>query len=198
MPLRHCFVVSAIALSALASLPNTAFAGCKHTKCSSELHDSAEGPAKVIIQYTADTDSADEANIVAAGRFKGHLHSVHSISAEIPVSALEQLAQDEKIARISINHKVIAHGGPKDSSNGLASISTSPEFTAEPINAPQVWALGFSGAGIGVAVIDSGINPVADLGGNKKNSPIVYSQASWRMSLMSLQTLLATGPMWPV
>ncbi len=39
-------------------------------------------------------------------------------------------------------------------------------YTTEPINAPAVWQKGYEGTNVGVAIIDSGITPVPDLGLN--------------------------------
>ena len=56
-------------------------------------------------------------------------------------------------------------------------VLTAANYTVEPINAPQVWAQGYNGTGIGIAIIDSGITPVDDLmSASGNNSRIVYNQ----------------------
>ncbi len=108
----------------------------------------------VIIQYKQDP-SQTEQDLVDRLRGKGKksLSFINAIAAQVPASSLDQIASDPNVAYISKDHPVAAR---------QVSI-TKAEFTTEPINAPQVWSKGFNGTGIGVAVIDSGINPVDDL-----------------------------------
>ena len=75
------------------------------------------------------------------------------------------MANRPDVAFVSLDRKVGV------SQAATAPIGTSPEFTAEPINAPWANAKGYTGKGIGVAVIDSGISAVDDLSGR-----VVYSQ----------------------
>ena len=82
------------------------------------------------------------------------------------------LAADNKVAHISVDHSLGSRGGVSENT-----ISSSPNYTHEAINADAVWSLGYSGAGIGVAVIDSGINPVQDLADASGKSRIVYNQS---------------------
>src|ERR1700761_6217518 len=80
------------ALAAVSSFSATTHAACRHVKCSKELHDSDDRVTKVIIQYTADTNASDEANVIAhGGQFKAHLHGIHAAAAELTPSQLETL-----------------------------------------------------------------------------------------------------------
>jgi serine protease AprX len=92
----------------------------------------------------------------ALGHFRGGAYS-------IPASAIADLANDPEVVFISPDRPL--HGASNGPTIGL-------DYHAETINAPAGWSQGLDGTGIGVAVIDSGIAPVADL--NTTN--LVYSQ----------------------
>jgi serine protease AprX len=53
------------------------------------------------------------------------------------------------------------------------------DYGAETVNAPSAWQYGYVGTGIGVAVIDSGVDAHADLGNgsNQQGSRVVYSES---------------------
>jgi serine protease AprX len=146
---------SALGIAALA--PTMAFAApiLHHPKIS---RDAAALPSSqtvpVIIQYAADPDQSKMATIVAlGGSVVQAFHTIHALVANVPVVVLQELANDPDITYISLDRGVGAR----------QAAVTAAEYTTEPINAPQVWAKGYDGTGIGVAVIDSGINAVDDL-----------------------------------
>ncbi len=138
------------------ALPHESTHHSKNPKISSDVVVSSfsDQTVHVIIQYKQ-APSQTEQDLV--GRVRGHvkqsLHVINAIAAQVPASALDQLASDPNVSYISKDRPVAAR---------QVSI-TKAEFTTEPINAPQVWSKGFNGTGIGVAVIDSGINSVDDL-----------------------------------
>src|SRR6185437_11195542 len=70
------------------------------------------------------------------------------------------LANDSSVAHISIDHKLTAK----------------LDYTTAATNATVAWQSGWTGAGIGVAVIDSGISARGDFGKSAGGSRIVYSQ----------------------
>jgi serine protease AprX len=124
----------------------------------------------VIIQYKTDPSDLDVSRIVtASGKIQRRMHGIKAIHASIPQGSLNQLASNPNVQYVSLDRSVSA----------AQASSTSAEYTTEPINAPLVWAVGLDGTGIGVAVIDSGINPVADLSvkGNSSKTRIVYNQS---------------------
>src|SRR5271154_6016665 len=58
------------------------------------------------------------------------------------------------------------------------SVGATLDYSAGAVGAPQAWASGFDGTGIGVAVIDSGIYAHPDLSGkNSSQSRVVYRQS---------------------
>jgi serine protease AprX len=105
----------------------------------------------VIIQYKVRPNSDHVSRIMNAGGAVSKVFSnVQGIAATVPGSAVSSLAADPDVAYISVDRPVA---------------SRTAWYDAEPINAPSVWTTGLDGTGIGIAVIDSGINAtMADLG----------------------------------
>jgi len=70
------------------------------------------------------------------------------------------------------------------------------DYHNETVNAPAAWTQGLNGAGIGVAVIDSGINDLPDLD-NNAGSLVAYSQDFTGDPSGSAPTSTATALMSP-
>ena len=84
----------------------------------------------------------------------------------IPASALADLEANPDVAYVTVDRPV--------SGSGTATPVTGPavDYHTEAVQAAAAWAQGLDGAGVGVAVIDSGIAHVADLDPNA----VVYTQ----------------------
>jgi hypothetical protein len=108
----------------------------------------AEGnKVKVLIQFTESPGESEKALIRAFGGDIDHVFSiVPGVSAEIPESAIFGLSKNPKIVSIEPNLEVYSIG-EIDSTWGV-----------NHIGAGEVHAGGNTGAGVKVAVLDSGIN----------------------------------------
>ncbi len=108
----------------------------------------AEGnKVKVLIQFTESPGESEKALIRAFGGDIDHIFSiVPGVSAEIPESAIFGLSRNPKIVSIEPNLEVYAIG-EIDSTWGV-----------NHIGAGEVHTGGNTGAGVKVAVLDSGIN----------------------------------------
>jgi serine protease AprX len=126
----------------------------------------------VIVQYKHIPTDRHFAKVTGKGaEVKAKLGSVKGGAfAHLPASALADLAADPEVAYVSPDRPVFTTG------------TSTIDFTAETVNAPWVWKnLSLDGTSVGVAVIDSGIYPVADLmywnsTTRQFASRIVYSQ----------------------
>ena len=98
---------------------------------------------RVIVQYKK-TPTATHYSAMSGrgGRLHTKLHMIKGAAFTIPVSALPALEADPDIASVTIDHP----------------LNLMDDTTDTVIGAPSAWNSGFTGAGIGVAVIDSGIN----------------------------------------
>jgi serine protease AprX len=98
---------------------------------------------RVIVQYKNTPQSRHERRMTDLGAHLNHrLGSVKAIALTIPVSALPALEADPEILSVSIDHP----------------LKGADDYTDAAANVSAAWNAGFNGAGIGIAVIDSGIN----------------------------------------
>ena len=133
----------------------------KSSKLSPELsarHDST--PVDVLVQFKSGlTGDADKISS-RGGKVKKKLPFIKTIRASLPASRLAELANDSEVAFISPNRQ----------------LRTSLNNVSAAVIANYAWGLGLDGTGIGVAVIDSGINSTKDLMNAKSTaSRIIYS-----------------------
>jgi serine protease AprX len=117
----------------------------------------AKGMVQVIVQFDKDpTDAYHQKILSRGGTLRATLHSVRGASYTLPAAALAELANDPSVLHISQDHRVFAK----------------LDYTAAAINAPAAWQSGWTGAGVGVALIDSGISLDQDI--TERN--VVYQQ----------------------
>src|SRR5580658_1464326 len=123
----------------------------------------ANETVKVIVQYKQAPRSEQEGRVQRLGaRLNHRLSLVKGIAVTIPASALPALEADDEVVSVSLDHPLRALD----------------EITDAATNVPSAWNAGYNGAGIGVAVIDSGINDShPDLwNSNESHSRVVYHQ----------------------
>lgn len=145
----------------LATFAATALAASSsaNSKIAPDLAASTSSDAQpVIIQYY-NAPSPVETGLLGlvGGLLKDVLGSINAVVANIAPVQLKLIAADSNVKYISPDRPL----GARQAGN-----ITAAEFTSEPINAPAVWQQGYNGTNIGIAVIDSGITPVPDLGVN--------------------------------
>ncbi len=104
----------------------------------------ADETVKVIVQYKRAPQAEHEAKVQRLGaRLNHRLGLVKGLALTMPASALLALESDPEVVSVSVDHPL----------KGM------DDFTDAAINASVAWNAGYNGTGIGVAVIDSGINP---------------------------------------
>src|SRR6266704_1474455 len=122
-------------------------------KLSPELQHAKSGkPVNVIVQFTINPTERHIARVTSKGAaLKQKLSVIHGAAfTSLPAEALAQLAQDPDVAYITPDRPV----------QGASNLDYAPET----VNAPWAWQqMQLDGTGVGVAVIDSGVYPVADL-----------------------------------
>jgi serine protease AprX len=156
---RTCLILCAAILSA-----SLAFAGAP--KISKDLAGKyASGKVDVIVQFNQIATAEHHQKVLSrGGAIKRELGAFKGAAYTMPASALEDLANDPDVVYISPDRPLRSASDPKPVAVNDYHLGT--------INASAAWAQGLNGAGIGVAVIDSGIANVADI--TAKN--VVYSQ----------------------
>jgi serine protease AprX len=124
---------------------------------------SAGATVRVIVQYHVTPTAAHYATMQnRGGRVNAKLHMINSAAFTIPVSALAALESDPEILSVTIDHPMNVMDDLTNSATGVVS----------------AWNAGYTGSGVGVAVIDSGINDShPDLwNANHTASRVVYHQ----------------------
>ena len=113
------------------------------------------GESRVIVRI-ADRNAARSAILAVGGKLGRSLPGISSQVATVPDAALAQLAENDAIERISVDRLAVG----------------ATERTGATVGATQIRAqLGLDGAGIGVAVVDSGIayhDDLADVSGPQR------------------------------
>ena len=150
-----------VVLGTLVAVSATSFAAASsaNSKIAPDLTASSSNASQtVIIQYYNPPSTAETGLLgLVGGLLKTVLGTINAVVADVTPARLNLIASDPNVRYISPDRSLGARG---------AGDITAAEFTSEPINAPAVWQQGYKGTNIGVAVIDSGITPVADLGQN--------------------------------
>jgi serine protease AprX len=112
----------------------------------------------VIVQWKHVPSEAHHQKVLTrGGALRRRFASMSSAAYSLPASALNNLANDPEVAFIAPDRPVRAK----------------LDYTTIAVGAPVAWLMNFTGAGIGVAVIDSGLNPNADFNSKAR---IVYSE----------------------
>jgi len=117
---------------------------------------------KVIVQYRQVPTAAHYATMRGrGGRLQAKLHMIRSAAFTIPLSALAALETDPEVISVTIDHPM----------------NVMDDLTNDATGVQSAWTAGYNGAGIGVAVIDSGINDShPDLQNPDGTSRVVYHQ----------------------
>src|SRR5437899_11439847 len=135
-------------------------------KVSQDLEALKSGPSgstvDVIIQFNqAPTDAHHQRVQDKGGVLKRNLDVIKGAHYSVPVESLDALADDPDVVYISPDRPV---RGALDT-------------TVATVNGGYAQTLGLNGAGVGVAVIDSGISDIPDLHNSSGSSKVVYSQS---------------------
>src|SRR5882724_11679010 len=135
-----------IKLLPCALISSLVYAG--HPNVSRDLDDiDRNSTAHVIVQFVHQPTGDQHFKVTSrGGTWKRDLSFVNAGSYSIPASMLDDLASDPEVAFVSPDRPV--HG--------------TLDSTTAAVNAAAAWTSNLTGAGIGVAVIDSGLNDNAD------------------------------------
>jgi len=143
---------------------NLVFAGSH--KISKDLEgNTGSGMVDVIVQFKQLPTAAHHEKVLSrGGTIKKRYSEFRGAAYTMPASALDDLAADPDVVYISPDRPL--------SGASTTSIPMALDYHTASINAPAAWNQGLSGSGVGVAVIDSGIDLNTDL--NLLN--VVYNQ----------------------
>ncbi len=117
-------------------------------------------PGSYIVEATAGHIAQAEQDAVSlGGRISVELPIVNGFSAWLPAGAVASLTRSHDVAQVTVD----AATKVESASYNPASDVGSPAGVATDIGSPTYWQMGYSGNGVGVALIDSGVAPVPAL-----------------------------------
>jgi serine protease AprX len=115
---------------------------------------------QVIVQLSPGTDAQAGRELVRAhgGRVTGELSIINGLAAKLTAAEAKHLSYARGIKAVSLNAPVRKTGLLSGLVNGLVSNLTNLRTSYnQSIASDEVWRDGYSGKGVGVAVIDTGI-----------------------------------------
>ena len=118
----------------------------------------------VIVRAYEDADAVKDLVVALGGELGVDLDFIQAFAAQVPETALIRLGQDPRVRSVSYDHPILPQND--DSPEGLfgppdpSKIVNTYNFT---IGADRAWAEGYTGKGITVAVVDSGVQYHTDL-----------------------------------
>jgi serine protease AprX len=195
--------LTGLATLILMTVPSVALA--QSGKLSKDLSQaSTSGSVNVIVQYRVTPSESDFAKVLnRGGSLRGDMRTLKAGSFRVPAAAVASIANDPTVTYISLDRQVSGTGNPghggayansasghwdnggNNANNGPENannngVSPNPDFYEDAVLAQAAWQQ-YDGTGIGIAVIDSGINNDGDFG-----HQIVYSenfvQGEWSTS----------------
>jgi serine protease AprX len=120
----------------------------------------------VVRAQPTESAAADQEITSLGGHVQQHISLINATVAEVPASAVPELETSGAVAQVTLNAPVQLLG----SSWGLPSVPYSPAadvnsmYNIEQMDgAHAYWNAGYTGQGVGVALIDSGVSPVDGL-----------------------------------
>ena len=120
--------------------------------------------AVVVRELAPGSDAAERAVRAVGGSVTTPLPIVDGFSAQVPVARLDALRRSAGVRSVDLAAPVHFDGAYGQGSRGPSAVYS------DAVRADRAWSAGHRGQGIGVAVIDTGVNAVGDLAGRVSHS----------------------------
>jgi serine protease AprX len=136
----------------------------------------AKGPAaangRYIVKASGTIADAERAITSVGGKVTSRLEIVNSVSAQLTPGQHKALAASAAVDRITANAALKPMGAVADELGfDPDKDKGSPRSVGKEISADKLWKDGYTGRGVDVAVIDTGVNPVKGLEGRVIDGP---------------------------
>ncbi len=126
-------------------------------------------PVPVVVQTTGGSEDVAGTIESAGGSVEREFSIIPAIEARVPASSIAAVAATPGVAWVSLNAPVVSTGTLKVNTKAIA--ATYP-FS---VNANDPWSKNYTGAGVGIAIVDTGISPSGheDFKGADGNSRVI-------------------------
>jgi serine protease AprX len=108
---------------------------------------------RVIVQKADSTDRAERLVERLGGKYIRELGLINAFAAELPAQKVMELTS--AVSSVSLDAAVVSAGGKPPKDDGGSGTTTNTYL--DTLGVRDVWAMGYDGQGIGIAVIDSGV-----------------------------------------
>lgn len=115
---------------------------------------------RVVVQKLNPLDTGPERAVERlGGKVEHELPIVDGFSAAIPAGSVDSLRAAPGVRNVTVNRPVRVSGQLGEESGAASAVYT------DAVRASKVWDHGYTGQGVGVALIDTGVNATGDLAG---------------------------------
>ncbi len=136
----------------------------------------ASGDVDVIVQETNPVSTAAETLVERlGGTVRDHIALIGGFTATIPASTLDLLAADSSVSAAIPDSTVNLLSTKFGETSYAAAFDGSMQHVLRSLGVESFWGSGYTGAGVGVALIDSGVIPVEGLTSANSNSAQVVN-----------------------
>jgi serine protease AprX len=149
----------------------------------------AEGHSTVIVQAMAGERSAAAKLVRSVGGEVGRpLNVINGFSARVPSSAVRSLSRSSSVRAVTPNGRVTLNSH----ANVIPGTGKGTSYdVTQAIGARRLWEQGYTGSGVDVALIDSGVVPVRGL---RQPGKVIYGpDLSWESRAKNLRHLDTYG-----
>lgn len=106
----------------------------------------------VIVRVAGRLDAGERTLVQHGASIEHRLELINALSGQVPARVLDDLAQDGRVALVTLDAPVVSTGTFQVSDAALVTTFQ------ETIGASGLWETGLTGRGVGVAVVDTGIS----------------------------------------
>jgi subtilisin family serine protease len=171
--IRRRFVATCLAVAILFSMP-----GLAGTSAFAALHRATSQLVSVIVRERPGATAPDRVIKAVGGAVGRRFAALDSLVAEVPRSAIPVLQTAQGVVSVTPNVRLHLLSGVYSSTSGSYSEASDPYSIynlTQHVGAQKYWAAGYTGKGVDIALIDSGVAPVDGLTASGKvvNGPDV-------------------------
>jgi len=119
----------------------------------------------IVRAQPGETANADEAITSAGGHVQQTIGLINAVVAEVPTTHVQELSASTGVAQVTLNAPVQLLGSSYSAAGAFSpATDVNSMYNIEQMDgAHAYWNAGYTGQGVGVALIDSGVTPVDGL-----------------------------------